>query len=41
MHKQGRPVLVGTTSVERSELLADMLKEEGAQFHISLPQQLS
>ena len=28
-HKQGRPVLVGTTSVERSEALAAMLKQEG------------
>lgn len=27
--KQGRPVLVGTTSVERSEALAAMLKQEG------------
>ena len=30
MHKQGRPVLVGTTSVERSETLAEMLQEAGA-----------
>jgi preprotein translocase subunit SecA len=29
IHKQGRPVLVGTTSVEKSELLSDMLREEG------------
>lgn len=29
-HKQGRPVLVGTTSVERSEALAAMLKQEGS-----------
>ena len=28
MHKTGRPVLVGTTSVETSELVANMLKEE-------------
>ena len=27
MHKTGRPVLVGTTSVERSERLAELLKE--------------
>ena len=27
--KQGRPVLVGTTSVERSEALAAMLQQEG------------
>ena len=30
MHKKGRPVLVGTTSVERSEDLADMLRQAGA-----------
>ena len=30
--KQGRPVLVGTTSVERSEALAAMLQQEGALF---------
>ena len=29
-HKQGRPVLVGTTSVERSEALAAMLKQAGS-----------
>ena len=29
-HRQGRPVLVGTTSVERSEALAAMLQQEGA-----------
>ena len=28
MHKQGRPVLVGTTSVEKSELLSALLAEE-------------
>ena len=30
MHKSGRPTLVGTTSVERSEALAKLLDEEGA-----------
>ena len=30
-HKKGRPILVGTTSVESSELLAGMLREQGAQ----------
>ena len=30
--KQGRPVLVGTTSVERSEALAAMLQQEGGSF---------
>ncbi len=28
-HKRGQPVLVGTTSIESSELLAGMLKKEG------------
>ncbi|WP_017618737.1 preprotein translocase subunit SecA [Nocardiopsis gilva] len=28
-HKEGQPVLVGTTSVEKSELLSKMLKREG------------
>jgi preprotein translocase subunit SecA len=29
MHRQGRPVLVGTTSIEKSEKLSDMLKRRG------------
>jgi preprotein translocase subunit SecA len=29
MHQQGRPVLVGTTSVEKSELLSGLLKQIG------------
>ena len=28
IHKQGRPVLVGTTSVEKSELLSSLLAEQ-------------
>ena len=28
IHKKGRPVLVGTTSVEKSELLSTLLSEE-------------
>ncbi|MDQ7031800.1 MAG: preprotein translocase subunit SecA [Desulfonauticus sp.] len=28
MHKKGRPVLVGTTSIEKSELISNMLKKE-------------
>ena len=32
MNKQGRPVLVGTTSVEQSEELADQLGEQGVPF---------
>ena len=34
MHKSGRPVLVGTTSVERSEILADMLRQVGDPLHV-------
>ena len=33
MHKAGRPTLVGTTSVERSEALAKLLDEDGALRH--------
>jgi preprotein translocase subunit SecA len=29
MHKTGRPVLVGTTTVEKSERLSALLEEEG------------
>lgn len=29
MHNTGRPVLVGTTSVETSELVAEMLSDKG------------
>jgi hypothetical protein len=32
--KQGRPVLVGTTSVEKSELLSDMLTEQGVKHQV-------
>jgi preprotein translocase subunit SecA len=28
-HERGQPVLVGTTSIEKSELLAELLKQEG------------
>ncbi|TMC55529.1 MAG: preprotein translocase subunit SecA [Chloroflexi bacterium] len=34
MNEQGRPVLVGTTSVEKSELLADMLRKRGVQHNV-------
>jgi len=34
MHEQGRPVLVGTTSVEKSEMLADMLKRRGIAHNV-------
>ncbi len=29
LHKQGRPVLVGTASIEKSEMLSEMLKRRG------------
>lgn len=34
MHKTGRPVLVGTTSVETSELVAQMLEEKGIKHEV-------
>ncbi|HRT46582.1 MAG TPA: preprotein translocase subunit SecA [Bacteroidales bacterium] len=34
LHKQGRPVLVGTTSVEVSELLSRMLKMKGLKHNV-------
>ena len=34
MHKLGRPVLVGTISIEKSELVSDILKKRGIQHHI-------
>jgi len=34
LHAQGRPVLVGTTSVENSEMLADMLKRKGIEHQV-------
>jgi preprotein translocase subunit SecA len=34
MHEQGRPVLVGTVSVEKSERLADMLKRRGVKHEV-------
>ena len=34
MHKRGQPVLVGTTSVEKSELLHELLKRRGIQHEI-------
>jgi len=34
MHKQGRPVLVGTISVEKSEVLGKLLKKEKVPHHI-------
>ena len=34
MHDQGRPVLVGTISIEKSELVSDLLKKKGIPHHI-------
>jgi preprotein translocase subunit SecA len=33
-HKRGQPVLVGTTNVETSELLSDMLRKEGIKHNV-------
>jgi preprotein translocase subunit SecA len=34
VHETGRPVLVGTTSIERSELISDMLKKYGIKHQV-------
>ncbi len=34
MHEQGRPVLVGTISIEKSELVSDLLKKKGIKHNI-------
>ncbi|MBN1441061.1 MAG: preprotein translocase subunit SecA [Planctomycetes bacterium] len=34
INSQDRPILVGTTSIEKSELLAGMLKRRGIQHHV-------
>eukprot|EP00966_Prymnesium_polylepis_P164117 3795061-Prymnesium_polylepis.1 len=34
MHNLGRPVLIGTTSVEKSELLSSLLKEYGVPHNL-------
>eukprot|EP00894_Picocystis_sp_ML_P002899 jgi/Pico_ML_1/53416/g408.t1 len=34
MHKKGRPVLIGTTSVERSEMLAALLEQEEIPYQL-------
>lgn len=35
MHKIGRPVLVGTTSVEQSDALSEQLREAGIPHEVS------
>jgi preprotein translocase subunit SecA len=34
LHKEGRPVLIGTVSIENSELLSDLLKKRGIPHHV-------
>ncbi len=34
MHKEGRPVLVGTISIDKSELVSDLLKQRGIKHNI-------
>ena len=34
VHETGRPVLVGTTSIEKSELIADLLKRNGVPHEV-------
>lgn len=34
VHNEGRPILVGTTTVEKSEKLGDMLKRKGIKFEL-------
>lgn len=34
LHKKGRPVLVGTLSIEKSERLSEMLKRKGIPHHV-------
>jgi preprotein translocase subunit SecA len=33
-HEKGQPVLVGTTSIEKSEMLSEMLKKRGIKHHV-------
>ncbi len=40
MHKTGRPVLVGTTTVEKSERLSALLEEAGIKHQVCTCQQL-
>ncbi len=34
LHQQGRPVLVGTVSIEKSEYLSDLLKRKGVPYQV-------
>ena len=33
-HEKGQPVLVGTTSIEKSEMISEMLKKEGVEHNV-------
>lgn len=41
MHKTGRPVLVGTTSVEQSDALSEQLHEAGIPHEVCVFQKFS
>ncbi len=34
LHKEGRPVLIGTVSIEKSEILSDQLKRKGVPYQV-------
>ena len=34
LHKEGRPILIGTVSVEKSEVLSDMMKRKGIKHEV-------
>jgi preprotein translocase subunit SecA len=34
LHKEGRPILIGTVSIENSEYLSDLLKKRGIPHHV-------
>ena len=34
LHKEGRPILIGTVSVEKSEKLSDMMKRKGIKHEV-------
>ena len=33
-HKKGQPILIGTVSIAKNEMLAEVLKKEGLQFEL-------
>jgi len=34
LHKEGRPILIGTVSVEKSEVLSDMMLRKGIKHEV-------